>query len=79
MIWVYQRDDVNKRNQWTNYTSMLNDDDYEYFKSLVKERKKLLQFGLTPDPLNNCILPSGLSVGDFIISLNFIEYFLLIV
>ena len=39
MVWVYQRDDVDKRNQWTNYTCMLNDSDYTFFKDLVKERK----------------------------------------
>jgi hypothetical protein len=73
MVWVYQRDDVDKRNQWTNYTCMLNDSDYTFFKDLVKERKKLVQLGLTPGPLNNCILPSGLTVGNFINSLNFTD------
>jgi hypothetical protein len=73
MIWVYQRDDVDKRNQWTNYTTMLHDEDYETFKRLAKERKSLLQFGLTPVPLNNCLLPSGLTIGNFINSLNFTD------
>jgi hypothetical protein len=35
LVWVYQRDDVYKRNQWTNYTTLINDEDYPKFIELV--------------------------------------------
>jgi hypothetical protein len=70
MIWIFQRDDVDKRNQWSNYTTMYHDEDYLKFLELINYRNNAFNNGLTPNTLNNVYLPSGLTISEFLISLN---------
>jgi len=70
MIWVFQRDDVQNRNQWTNYTTLCHDEDYPTFLEIVKFRKNAVKMGLNPGPLADCVLPSGLDVNEFLDVLN---------
>jgi len=70
MIWVFQRDDVQNRNQWTNYTTLCHDEDYPTFLEIVKFRKNAVKMGLKPGPLADCVLPSGLDVNEFLDVLN---------
>jgi len=70
MIWVFQRDDVQNRNQWTNYTTLCHDEDYPTFFEIVKFRKNAVKMGLNPGPLADCVLPSGLDVNEFLDVLN---------
>ena len=73
MIWVYQRDDVDERNQWTNYTTLTDDKDYNKFLEIVNLRKNLIDLGLEPDTLNDVHLPSGLTIDEFIQELNYTD------
>lgn len=70
MIWVFQRDDVYRRNQWTNYTTLCNEDDYPKFLEFVNFHKKAVHFNLNPSPLNQCVLPSGLTIEEFLERIN---------
>ena len=70
MVWVYQRDDVNLRNQWTNYTTLLNDKDMSQFLKYKTNYETALLFGLQPSSLLTVMLESGLLVGDFLTYIN---------
>jgi hypothetical protein len=70
MIWVFQRDDVSIRNQWSNYTTMCNEDDYLKFLELMNFRKNAINIGLNPTSLENTYLPSGLNIDQFLNSIN---------
>lgn len=70
MIWVFQRDDVQNRNQWTNYTTLTHDEDYNTFLELVNTRNELVNLGLNPSSIDSAVLPSGLTVEEFLVDLN---------
>ena len=70
MIWVFQRDDVQNKNQWSNYTTLCHEDDYPTFLEIVNFRKNAVKIGLNPGPLADCVLPSGLTVDEFLDALN---------
>ena len=70
LIWVFQRDDVKNRNQWNNFTTMLSEDDYPKFLELMNFRKNAINSGLTPGPLENTYLPSGLNITQFLDAIN---------
>ena len=70
MIWVFQRDDVNVRNQWSNYTTQIHEDDYLKFLELVNFRRNVFSLGIAHNPLENVILPSGLTIGEFANAIN---------
>lgn len=67
MIWIFQRDDVSVRNQWTNYTTLLHDEDYPTFLEKYTFHKNLEDFNVTtPNNLIDIYLPSGLTIKQFI-------------
>jgi len=82
MLWVFQRDDVNVRNQWSNYTTLPNNRDYPRLLEWEKARQiatnvlELLpepapQDSLLPIPvIGDKMLPSGLTVDQFVDFLN---------
>jgi hypothetical protein len=66
MLWIFQRDDVSTRNQWSNYTTLPNNEDYPKLKeweNLYNINNTVL--GLTPNILSTQMLPSGLTVDQF--------------
>jgi hypothetical protein len=71
MIWVFQRDDVSTRNQWSNFTTLPSNFDYP---KLV-EWEKAVNIGteiydMVVPPIGDKMLPSGLTVDQFINFLN---------
>jgi hypothetical protein len=66
MIWVFQRDDVSVRNQWTNYTTLPNDKDFPKLIELVNAKLTAETLGFTPNDISNVLLPSGMTVDQFI-------------
>jgi hypothetical protein len=70
MVWVYQRDDVNIRNQWTNYTTFLNDEDMTQFLKYKTNYETAILFGLQPSSLLTIMLESGLLISEFLTYLN---------
>lgn len=70
MIWVFQRDDVSTKNQWSNYTTQYNDDDYPKFLELMNFRRNAVNFGLKPGLLADAVLPSGLTIMKFLDAIN---------
>lgn len=70
MIWVFQRDDVSFRNQWTNFTTLCHEEDYPKFIEYVNFYNNSSKFGLDPGDLKECILPSGLTINEFLVKLN---------
>ena len=70
MIWVFQRDDIRVRNQWTNYTTMINENDYPKYTELMNFRKNLINVGLIPNSLEDTYLPSGLNINQFLDAIN---------
>jgi hypothetical protein len=70
MIWVFQRDDVSTKNQWSNYTTQYNEDDYPKFLELMNFRRNSVNFGLNPGLLADAVLPSGLTIMQFLDAIN---------
>lgn len=70
MVWIFQRDDVSDRNQWTNYTTLANTDDMPRFLDLLNSYRNAEDLQLTPQPIDNVLLPSGLTVSEFIAQIN---------
>lgn len=70
MIWVFQRDDVDARNQWSNFTTLPSNKDYPTLINWINARNNALVLGLSPDELANQMLPSGLTVSQFISFIN---------
>lgn len=70
MIWVFQRDDVDIRNQWTNYTTLSHDEDYPTLLEKLNFYNNAVKFGLKPSPFLDYILPSGFTVREFLERLN---------
>lgn len=70
MIWVFQRDDIHIRNQWTNYTTLYHEDDYKEFVEKLTYHKNASDFGLTPTSYLQSILPSGITIGEFLTFIN---------
>jgi hypothetical protein len=70
MIWVFQRDDINTKNQWSNYTTQYHEDDYPKFLELMNFRRNAVNFGLKPGLLKDSVLPSGLTIMQFLDSIN---------
>tara|TARA_Y100001958_G_C21197409_1_gene524554 strand:+ start:50 stop:1582 length:1533 start_codon:yes stop_codon:yes gene_type:complete len=64
MIWTFQRDDVRDTNQWDNYTTFQNYEDYPIYKKLSNLYKDVKKLGTTLD-LANAHLSSGTKVDDF--------------
>jgi hypothetical protein len=66
MIWVFQRDDVFVRNQWSNYTTLPNSEDFARWLELLKGSELATTLGLNPTPIGGIQLPSGLTVDQFV-------------
>lgn len=66
MIWIFQRDDVYLRNQWSNYTTLPNNEDFPRWLELTKAYNNAQTLGLSPTAINNIMLPSGLTVDQFV-------------
>lgn len=71
MIWVFQRDDVYLRNQWTNFTTLPNENDLSLFYDLLIAYRNADLMGITPTvPFTDVVLPSGMTVAQFIEFIN---------
>jgi hypothetical protein len=72
MIWVFQRDDVCDRNQWTNYTTLPNNRDLPELIALNAAFDSATRLGLNPSmaDFQNAVLPSGLTVTQFVALIN---------
>lgn len=66
MIWVFQRDDVYVRNQWSNYTTLPNEEDFPRWFELMKAFENAQTLGLSPTSIGSVQLPSGLTVNQFV-------------
>ena len=73
MIWVFQRDDVDIRNQWTNYTTLSHDEDYPTLLEKLNFYNNAVKFGLKLSPFLDYILPSGFTVREFLERLNYTD------
>lgn len=65
MIWVFQRSDIGIRNQWTNYSKFLHNEDYFTYKKIINDYSILENFGLSPTNILQYILPSGMNIVEF--------------
>jgi hypothetical protein len=71
MIWVFQRDDVDQRNQWVNYTCLPHLRDFPRLEELLTGQSLgrtlgTIPPGPTPGPIGGVMLPSGFTVDEFI-------------
>ena len=73
MIWVFQRDDVNVKNQWSNYTTQFHEEDYPKFLELINFRRNAINLGLNPGLISDAVLPSGLTIENFLIAINYTD------
>lgn len=79
LIWVFQRSDVNRHNDWNNYTNVEYSKDWNEFHKRIEFSREYYNSGLSAFSDFNeflkmtimpTILPSGISCNDFIKEIN---------
>ena len=73
MIWVFQRNDVYTKNQWSNYTALNHEDDYPTFIKLMKFRNFCIDNEVKVNDVKDIYLPSGLSITEFLEAINHMD------